>query len=359
MSEIITRKVGPNAAKKALLAAFKVKRPVFMWGPPGVGKSDIVSQLGQELNAHVIDIRLSLWEPTDIKGIPYFNPEKHTMQWAPPVELPSEEMAEQHETIILFLDEMNSAAPSTQAAAYQLILNRRIGTYHLPDNVLIVAAGNREGDRGVTSRMPKPLSNRFIHLEIEVKWDDYFQWATTNKIHADVLGFLSFSKGDLYTFDPKSDTRAFATPRSWTYVSDLLQSDADNETLTTLVSGCVGDGLAVKLMAHRKVAGSLPVPFDILNGTADKLKVKEVSAMFSLIIGMCYELKEQVDVDSKTWNKYTDNFLKYTMDNFDTELAVVGIRLALTQYELRFAIDELENFDAFNKKYGKYISRTL
>lgn len=82
MSEIITRKVGPNAAKKALLAAFKVKRPVFMWGPPGVGKSDIVSQLGQELNAHVIDIRLSLWEPTDIKGIPYFNPEKHTMQWA-------------------------------------------------------------------------------------------------------------------------------------------------------------------------------------------------------------------------------------------------------------------------------------
>lgn len=357
MSEIITRNVGPNSAKKALRAAFNVQRPIFLWGPPGVGKSDVVKQLGDELNAHVIDIRLSLWEPTDIKGIPYFNPESHTMSWAPPVELPSEELAAQYGNIILFLDEMNSAAPSTQAAAYQLILNRRVGTYHLPKNVLIVAAGNRETDRGVTNRMPKPLANRFTHLEMKVDWDDYFEWATNNKIHTDVLGFLSFSKGDLYDFDPKADSRAFATPRSWSYVSDYLYNEAgaSNDTLLDLISGSIGEGLAVKLMAHRKIAGQLPNPLEVLEGTAPKLKTKEISAMYSLIIGMCYELKEQVGVSKKVWNAYTNNFLKYSMENFETELVVMAMRVACKQYALQFNIDEIPCFDAFNAKYGKFI----
>ena len=149
MSEILSRTVGPTNAKKSLRKAFKNKRPIFLWGPPGIGKSDIIKQLGEELEAHVIDVRLSLWEPTDIKGIPYFDSNTSKMVWAPPSELPDAEMAKQHKQIILFMDEMNSAAPSVQAAAYQLILNRRVGTYSLPDNVVMVAAGNRETDKGV------------------------------------------------------------------------------------------------------------------------------------------------------------------------------------------------------------------
>jgi MoxR-like ATPase len=135
MAEISSRTVGPKGAKKSLRKAFKNKRPIFLWGPPGIGKSDIIKQLGDELEAHVIDVRLSLWEPTDIKGIPYFDSNDGTMRWAPPSELPNAEMAKQHKNIVLFLDEMNSAAPAVQAAAYQLILNRRVGTYYLPDNV--------------------------------------------------------------------------------------------------------------------------------------------------------------------------------------------------------------------------------
>ena len=181
MSEIISRTVGPKNAKKSLRKAFKSKRPIFLWGPPGIGKSDIVKQLGEELEAHVIDVRLSLWEPTDIKGIPYFDSNDGTMRWAPPSELPSMEFAKKHKQIILFMDELNSAAPSVQAAAYQLILNRRVGTYQLPDNVVMVAAGNRETDKGVTFRMPAPLANRFVHLEMTVDWDDYFEWAAENK----------------------------------------------------------------------------------------------------------------------------------------------------------------------------------
>ena len=288
MSEIISRTVGPKNAKKSLRKAFKSKRPIFLWGPPGIGKSDIVKQLGDELEAHVIDVRLSLWEPTDIKGIPYFDSNDGTMRWAPPSELPSQEFAKQHKQIILFMDELNSAAPSVQAAAYQLILNRRVGTYKLPDNVVMVAAGNRETDKGVTFRMPAPLANRFVHLEMTVDWDDYFEWAAENKVHKDVVGFLSFSKKDLYDFDPKSSSRSFATPRSWAFVSELLtDDDCEESTITDLVSGSIGEGLAIKFMAHRKHASKMPNPSDILSGKVKKMESKEISAMYSLTVSLC------------------------------------------------------------------------
>ena len=280
MEAIATRTISPNNAKKSITRAISKKRPVFLWGPPGIGKSDIVAQITNNLpNSYLIDVRLSLWEPTDIKGIPYFNSNDNTMTWAPPSELPSEEFASQYDNIVLFLDEMNSAAPAVQAAAYQLILNRKVGTYKLPDNVLIVAAGNREADKGVTYRMPAPLANRFVHLEMAVNFDDWFQWAVENKIHNDVVGYLTFSKKDLYDFDPKSPSRSFATPRSWSFVSELLEDEDDDNTTTDLVSGAIGEGLAVKFMAHRKVASTMPNPTDILSGKVKELKTKEISAM--------------------------------------------------------------------------------
>ena len=357
MSEIISRTVGPKAAKKSLRKAFKSKRPVFLWGPPGIGKSDIIKQLGSELDAHVIDVRLSLWEPTDIKGIPYFDSNTNKMVWAPPLELPDAEMAAQHKQIILFMDEMNSAAPAVQAAAYQLVLNRRVGTYTLPDNVVMVAAGNRESDKGVTYRMPAPLANRFVHLEMAVDWDDYFEWATENRVHKDVVGFLTFSKKDLYDFDPKSASRAFATPRSWSFVSELLHDDdTDEGTMTDLTAGAIGEGLAVKFMAHRKHASKMPNPQDILKGKVKKMDTKEISAMYSLTVSLCYELKEANDKKAKDWDDQVNYFFQFMMDNFETELVIMGTKLALSQYKLPLDPDEIKCFDDFHAKYGKYIS---
>jgi|TARA_B100001287_G_scaffold89254_1_gene74784 hypothetical protein len=357
MENIALRTVSPNGAKRSIRRAFKKKRPIFIWGPPGIGKSEVVHQIGNEYKKSlVIDIRLSLWEPTDIKGIPYFDSNAGTMVWAPPSELPDAETAKKHDIIILFMDEMNSAPPAVQAAAYQLILNRRVGTYHLPENVVIVAAGNRDADKGVTYRMPAPLANRFVHLEMKVDFEDWLQWAAENQLHSDVVGYITFAKKDLYDFDPKSPSRSFATPRSWSFVSELLEDDDDENTTTDLVSGAVGEGLAVKFMAHRKVASKLPKPTDILDGKVKELETKEISAMYSLTVSLCYELKEACDKKDKKFDTKVNNFLRFAMDNFDTELVVMGIKLALTQYSLPIDPDEVDCFDEFHNRFGKYVT---
>jgi len=351
-TDISVRQVGPKAAKRSIRKAIQTRRPVFLWGPPGIGKSGIVKQIGEDAGREVIDVRLALWEPTDIKGIPYYNAEKGAMVWAPPAELPTDPES----TAVIFLDELNSAPPAVQAAAYQLILNRKVGTYTLPKGVDIVAAGNREGDRGVTYRMPAPLANRFIHLEMKIDFDDFQEWAVMNAVHPEVVGYVGFAKQDLYDFDPKSPSKAFATPRSWVFVSDLLKDDdTDIDTLHNLVAGAVGDGLAVKFMAHRKIAGRLPKAEDILSGKVKDLQIKEVSAMYSLTVSLCYELKDQAEKKSKTFDSQADNFFRYMMDNFPTELVVMGAKTGLTNYNLPLDATKMKSFDEFHKRFGKYV----
>ena len=333
--------VTSQQAKPAVKAAMLAGRPSFLWGPPGVGKSELVQQIAEDMgNCLVIDLRMAQMEPTDIRGIPFFNKELGVMDWAPPIELPSEELAAMYDKIILFLDEMNSAPPAVQAAGYQLVLNGRVGKYILPKNCHIVAAGNRDSDKGVTYRMPMPL-------------------AVLNNVHEDVVGYLSFAKQDLYDFDAKSSSRAFATPRTWTFVSQLLQSDElDTDTLYNLVAGTVGEGLATKFMAHRKVASKMPNPSDILSGKTKELNVKEISAMYSLTISMCYELKNALEtdkVDNKKFHEMCDNFFGYIMANFETELVVMGAKVALKTYKLPIEPSQLKNFDEFHKRYGGYI----
>ncbi len=349
------RTVTPNEAKSAIRHSINKKRPIFMWGAPGIGKSDIVKQIADEQNREVIDVRLPLWEPTDIKGIPYYNATENTMSWAPPAELPHDKDSK----AILFLDELNAAPPSVQAAAYQLILNRRVGTYRLPEGVSIVAAGNRETDKGVTYRMPAPLANRFVHLELRVDFDDWNTWATANKVHKDVVGYLNYAKQDLYDFDPKSASRAFATPRSWSFVSEMLDDNLSDNTITDLVAGAVGEGLAVKFMAHRKIAGQLPNPDEILDGKVKDLKIKEVSAMYSLTISMCYELQARHEKKVKSWDDMADNFFRFMMDNFPTEITVMGAKTALTNFQLPFDPAEMKNFDEFHDRFGKYVITAL
>ena len=143
--------------------------PVMLWGPPGIGKSQIIAQVAVRHDAPMIDIRLSQMEPTDLRGIPFRI--ENRVEWAVPSMLPD---AKRHGLYgILFLDEITSAPPSVSAAAYQLILDRRLGDYEVPAGWAIFAAGNRQGDRGVTYTMPAPLANRFSHFEVESNIDDW------------------------------------------------------------------------------------------------------------------------------------------------------------------------------------------
>jgi hypothetical protein len=347
-------------ARKALLKSFSTRRPVFIWGPPGIGKSEVVAQVAEELGGAVIDLRMAQLDPTDIRGIPYYNKELNKMDWAPPIDLPDQEFASQYPIVVLFLDEMNSASPAVQAAGYQLILNRRIGKYVLPKNVVIVAAGNRESDKGVTYRMPMPLANRFLHIEMRPDFASWQNWAVLNGIHTDVVGYLSFAKQDLYDFKAQSSSKAFATPRTWCFVSDLLNDDepTDNETMFSLIAGTVGEGLAVKFQAHQKHSGKLPKVEDILTGKVTDLQVKEISAMYSLTVSMCYELKDAWEtkrVDSKEFHKMADHFFSYIMANFETELVVMGAKIALKTFKLPIEASQLKNFNEFHKRFGKYI----
>lgn len=356
MSE--NRTITSIEARASLKKCFEKQRPVFLWGPPGIGKSELVADITAEMKGHMIDLRLGQMDPTDIRGIPFYNKENGLMDWAPPIDLPSDELAKQYPVVVLFLDEMNSSAPAVQAAAYQLILNRRVGKYKLPDNVVMVAAGNRESDKGVVYRMPTPLANRFIHQEMRVDFESWEQWAVKNKIHKDVIGYLAYSKQDLYDFDPKSSSRAFATPRSWSFVSEILSDeDTDKNVLLNLIAGAVGEGLAVKFMAHRKVASQMPNPTDILDGKVKDLEIKDISAMYSLVVSMCYELadRQEKKVKEPEWYKSLDNFFEYMMKNFETEITVMGARTALTTYDLKFSPTKLKSFDKFHDKYGKYI----
>lgn len=388
----------PRDIRTLLTRCMKVGRPAMIWGPPGIGKSELIAEIGADTNRPVIDMRLLLLEPTDIKGIPYYDPDTQTMKWAQPADLPKvitqamiknaekilaaatatgDELqievaqnkltalvqAEKFSHAILFLDEINAAPPSVQAAAYQLILNRRVGEYHLPKGVSMVCAGNRDSDKGVTYRMPSPLANRLVHMEMQANFEDWQKWAIGAKVHADVVGFLSHHKQKLFNFDSKSPDKAFATPRSWVFVGQLITDELPESMNTALVAGTVGDGLATEFAQHCKVSARMPKSEDVLTGKEKVLNVKELSAMYSLTISLCYNLKEWAD-KAKTkedgfgmdnWHECVDHFFTFMMDNFQHEMIVLGAKTALRDYALPINHRQLKTFKGFHEKYGKYI----
>lgn len=361
MAEISTnRTMTSKEIKNALRVLVKAQRPAFIWGQPGVGKSAVVSELCKEFGGKLYDIRLSQCEPTDLRGMPFFNHTTGMMEWAPPVDLPTENDAAKYPVVFLFMDEMNSAAPNLQAAAYQLVLDRKVGTYTLPDNVFVIAAGNREGDRGVTYRMAKPLSNRMVHFEMRVDKDSWVEWAVNNSIHPDVVGFIQFSADSLNDFNPKNPDVSFATPRTWEYVSDVIYQNLDELTATNIICGTIGEGTALKFLAHRKFAASLPDPMKILTGKVTKIDSIEISACYSLMNSMLYLIRENYKPmldrgESGLWDEYCDNMLAFILDNFSEELVVVTMRTGIHTMGIKFNHKNMPNFKRFFDGPGKKV----
>jgi hypothetical protein len=317
---------------KTLSLLTQQKIPAFLWGAPGIGKSSIIKQIAKERGIDFIDLRLALMDPTDLKGIPFYDKESHTALWAPPSFLPKDGEG------ILFLDELNSAPPAVQSSAYQLILDRRVGEYKLPDGYAVVAAGNREGDRGVVYRMPSPLANRFVHFEMDVDVEDWRYWAYANSIDKRVISYISYRGEHLFTFDAKSEEKSFATPRTWEYVSNLLGCSIDKTLLLESISGAVSKDVAVSFLSYIKVMDRLPDIDLILSGKSDEYS-EDVEVLYALSTALVQAILKN--------NTNLDNLLRYTLD-MKSEFAVMIVqdlqRNGIRMDESRVFKDWVEKF---------------
>ncbi|MDJ0881210.1 MAG: MoxR family ATPase [Gammaproteobacteria bacterium] len=279
--------------------------PVMLWGPPGVGKSQIIMQIGDSHDLPVIDIRLSQMEPSDLRGIPFKQQDK--VEWAIPSMLPDENT--HGPAGILFLDEINSAAPSVSAAAYQLILDRRLGDYQVPEGWAIFAAGNRQGDRGVTYAMPAPLANRFSHYEIDLNLDDWVAWAYKNEIDERIIGFLRFRPELLFDFDPAHNPVSFPSPRSWEFAHRALQKfDELPQLLLGSLQACVGPAAGIECHAFIESLDQMP-DLDLIVRGEDVTAPEEIDlqyAVASALVGRAIRAQDTDDAHS-----IFGNILKY------------------------------------------------
>ena len=241
-----------------------ISHSVFLWGPPGVGKSSIVKKIAQDNDLELIDLRISQLAPTDIRGLPYV--EEGLAKFAPPAFLPQEGRG------ILFVDEFNMASPSMMGIAQQLILDRQVGDYKVPDGWFIIAAGNRAEDRAAVSQMPAPVANRFIHFNVESDLSSWKEYAIKAGMNEQIISFLNFRSPLLFEFN--KNATAWPSPRSWEFANSLLDIGLD-------ISSAVGDGTSAEFYAYQTIYSKLPDIQAILSGEEVEVP-KEPSLMYAV-----------------------------------------------------------------------------
>ncbi len=263
---------------------------VMLWGPPGVGKSQAVRQIAKEIESKtdkkvcVTDVRLLLFNPIDLRGIPTANAERTLAIWLKPQIFqmdPCDSVVN-----ILFLDEISAAPQSVQAAAYQITLDRVVGEHKLPENCFVIAAGNRVTDRSVVYKMPKALANRLMHFEVEGSLQSWKEWAIKSGVNSKVIGFVSFRENYLMNFEATGDDLAFPTPRSWEMVSNILNGINDDiNKVYPLIAGLVGAGVAMEFRTWTRVYEDLPNIEDIFDGKSPNVP-KNTDALYALVSSM-------------------------------------------------------------------------
>ena len=333
----------PREIVRALDRAFEAKLPTMLWGQPGIGKSSMVAQFAKERKICMIDQRISQMDPVDLRGIPFR--ESDRTHWCVPEFLPDEKRDGKEG--VLLLDEINTGAQSVQAAAYQLIQDRRLGNYVLPKGWLCLAAGNNETDRAIVNKMSTALRNRFMHIDVEVNVDDWRAWAARNQIRDEVRGFLAFRPSDLNTFgkDTAKDDKAFATPRSWEFVSRIMP-DEDSKTSIeeefALYVGCVGIQPATNLVAYLKYHRNLP-DLDGVIMRPDSAKVpKEPAQLWAIVTSLA----------ARATKDNLDQICTY-FDRLDQEYQVLGIKDAIVRDE---TLCETKAFQKWSVKNGKLMT---
>ena len=242
----------------------EIKHSVFLWGPPGIGKSSIVKKVAKDNDLELIDLRISQLAPTDIRGLPYI--EDGLAHFAPPSFLPQDGKG------ILFLDEANTASPSMMSIAQQLILDRQVGDYIVPEGWFIVAAGNRAEDRAAVSQMPAPVANRFIHFNVESDLASWKEYAIRKGLNEQIISFINFRPELLFSFN--KNATAWPSPRSWDFANTLLDIGLE-------VDAAVGEGASAEFYAYQSIYSRLPDIDSILAGESIDVP-KEPSLMYAV-----------------------------------------------------------------------------
>jgi hypothetical protein len=277
-----------SGLKKCLHTALITRRPVFVWGKPGAGKSQIISQVIREAQLQLEDQRTSLLEPVDLRGLP--NVQGNLTHWNPPVWFPREGNG------VLFLDEMNLGSPAVMSACYQLVLDRRIGEAPLPDGWVVWAAGNSESDRCNVNRMSEALKNRFWHLTLEVHIDDWSSWAVTNGIRPEVVAYCRMRPELLHKHNPKSGDLAYPTPRSWAFLSETMDAGVDKDVELEAYAGYVGEATAAEFVGFLRIFRGLPDPRGVLEFPDNHPVPSDPSTLFALM-GAIARIVDNTTVD--------------------------------------------------------------
>lgn len=270
------RSCSPTEASEELEVNGKAGINTMMWGPPGSGKSDIVYDYGVRIGAKIYELRANLFDPVDVRGGLKVVEQKdgsYRTRYGVPEDYPPSDYTG---LVLLFIEELPNAPKATMNALLQLLLSGRIGTYSLPINTIIVAAGNRASDRAAVHEMPTPVKNRFAHIELEPTVDDFCKWGVNNGIDESITSFIRYRPKLLHAMDATEN--AFPTPRTWAMLSKKLPF------IKNMFTGCasiIGDGPAGEYIAYRSIYKEVPDVLDIIKKPSTVKVPTEASALFA------------------------------------------------------------------------------
>lgn len=311
----------PTAALMVREIGVKMNEPIMFWGQPGIGKTDLMNQINKQCGGTLCDVRLGQYESVDLRGIPVPDPKQDQTVWYAPITLPfkgNPNFVEDKKPIFLFLDEFNQCHQSVFGVAMQLINERRIGEHTLMDNVVIVAAGNREHDRGVTNRMPTTIANRLTHAEIGIDVDAWCYWAQDAGLPAVGIAYIQFQKQHLSNFDPLSPAKAFATPRTWEKALRYYAAPIPEDVKQAAIAGVIGEGMAAEFWGFVDVWQSIPKMSEIEKSPTTVPVPEEASMRYATAVA----------VSGAITPKNATPFHTY-LNRMDPEFVILAWQLAL------------------------------
>jgi hypothetical protein len=306
---------------------------MFIWGAPGIGKTDVINQVGVDLGIDVQEWHLATIEPTDFIGLPKIitrttkdgKTQERTAFRLP--EIFPDDNGLHDKGGIMFFDELNRANEHVLSASLQLCLNGKVGSYTLPDKWMIVAAGNRREEEPTVTELGTALSNRFKHYNLITSVDEWIKWAQTKEwMDNDVLGFIGsdFGKDLLHYLDPDIESPAWPSPRSWAraskfYHEEKLESNSNSlseREVKTIFEPEVGNTAATKFASYLKIMNDFGQK-DLNLVWTDPDKAKLLPAKLDVNVAVANAIatrKSKWPVDGKKLTKEElENIIKYTV----------------------------------------------